>query len=71
MSDIVTEMLEKMEKAKLEPSAECTENQQHEFKTFTHADGREYSSWFYECANCGEIVEKRTKRTGMDAELWK
>jgi hypothetical protein len=71
MTDPVIEMLEKMEKAKLEPSPECNDNQPHEFKTFTHADGREYSSWFYECGKCGEVVEKRTYRKGMNKELWK
>ena len=38
-------------------------------KMVCHVDGRNFYGYTYNCA-CGNVIQTRNKRTGLDKKLW-
>jgi rRNA maturation endonuclease Nob1 len=66
----IAEMLKKQREAITEPSNNCVEGKEHEFKLTCHADGREFYINYFTCENCGEMIKKKHQRDEDDLMRW-
>ncbi|MEY9972285.1 hypothetical protein ABH966_002659 [Lysinibacillus sp. RC46] len=62
-------LLEFMKKAKEVPSEKCINGKEHKFEFFSHVNGKDISSYYFECEACEEIIVKKTKKLDMDESI--
>lgn len=60
-------ILKLIEKAKEVPSDKCINDKEHNFEFIIHANEVEFSSYYYECETCKEVVVNKLKKKGTSA----
>lgn len=60
-------LLKIIEKAKEVPSDKCINDKDHNFAFIIHANEKEFSSYYYECETCKEVVVDKLRKDGTNA----
>jgi|GEM_PF-5334288 len=60
-------VLKIIEKAKEVPSDKCINDEDHNFTFIIHANEKEFSSYYYECKKCKEVVVDKLRKDGKNA----
>lgn len=55
-------LLKIIEKAKEVPSEKCVNGKDHNFAFIIHANEKDFSSYYYECEACKEVVVEKLKK---------
>jgi len=66
----IKELLKKQSEAKTEPSSNCEEGKEHDFKFTCHADGKTTHTNYFTCKNCGEMIKDEYERDKDDVMRW-
>lgn len=59
----ISNLLKIMEKALEVPSEKCLMDKEHKYEFFIHANEKDYSSYYYQCETCEEIVVQKLKKS--------
>lgn len=64
----VLELIKRLDQADEEPAAKCVEGKEHKYTAVSHADGKDFYAWYYECEHCKHLMVRKNKR--KENEMW-